>query len=55
MPAALGVYAPVVLRLAADLLEQQGLAREADEIRTIAARADKVFADVIQKEQARQK
>lgn len=54
MSAALGIYAPVVLRLAADLMEQQGLAKEADEIRAIVARSDKVFDAIIAREIERQ-
>jgi hypothetical protein len=54
MGAALGIYAPVILRLAADLMEQQGLANEADEIRAICARSEKVFDAILAKELARQ-
>ncbi len=54
MPSALATAAPILLQLAADLMEQQGLQREAAEARAIAARTEPIYADIIAREQARQ-
>lgn len=47
------IAAPVLLKLAADILERQGQAREADEVRVIVARVEKTYDEIIAHEQAR--
>ena len=53
MASVMTTAAPILLKLAADLMEQQGLQREAAEARAIAARTEPIYADIIARELAR--
>ena len=44
---------PVLLQLAADVLDQYGHTQEAGELRAIVARSDSVYAAILAREQAR--